>query len=273
MLRPLLKHREDVLPIVGRTRLGLVVDFDGTIAEIAPTPDQAVISPVCAEALPVLADKLTLVAVVSGRSAEDVRRKVGLGDVVYAGNHGAEYIEDGRTAVVDGVEDYRAVIGAVFEHLRATADGPGVDWEDKGLSASVHFRMSPDKSETQERLAEALSTAPGADGLDVFWGKMVLELRALGGVDKGYAIRRLAEQRGLNGMFFIGDDVTDVDAVRGLRQLIAQGKLRGAGVAVTHPDAPRELTRAADFGLSGVEEVGTFLLWLADAVDSTDHRD
>ena len=273
MLRPLLKHREDVLPIVGRTRLGVVVDFDGTVAEIAPTPDDAVISPTCAEALSILADKLALVAVVSGRSAEDVRRKVGLDEVVYAGNHGAEYIEDGRTTVAEGVEDHQPVIGAVFEHLRTSADGPGVVWQDKGLSASVHFRMSPDKSEAQERLAEALSTAPGADDLDVFWGKMVLELRAPVGVDKGYAIRRLAEQRALNGMFFIGDDVTDVDALDGLRQLIAQGKLRGAGVAVTHPDAPPELTRAADFGLSGVEEVGRFLLWLAAAVDGADHRD
>jgi trehalose 6-phosphate phosphatase len=266
MLRSLLSHREDVLPIVGRTRLGVVVDFDGTIAEITPTPDQAVISPVCAEALPILADKLTLVAVVSGRSAEDVRRKVGLDGVVYVGNHGAEYIEDGRTTVADGVEDHRLAIGAVFGHLRTSADGPGLDWEDKGLSASVHYRMSPDKSEARERLAEALSTAPGADDLDVFWGKMVLELRAPGGVDKGYAIRWLAEQRDLNGMFFVGDDVTDADAVRSLKQLVSQGKLAGAGVAVTHPDAPRELTRIADFGLSGVEEVGTFLHWLADAV-------
>ena len=266
MLRPLLKHREDVLPIVGRTRLGLVVDFDGTVAEIAPTPDEAVISPICAEALSILADKLTLVAVVSGRSAVDVGRKVGLDEVVYVGNHGAEYLEDGRTTVVDGVEDHRAMIGAVFEHLRTSADGPGVVWQDKGLSASVHFRMSPDKSEAQKRLAEALSTASGADDLDVFWGKMVLELRAPGGVDKGYAIRRLAERRGLNGMFFVGDDVTDVDAVRGLSQLVSQGKLSGAGVAVTHPDSPQELIRVADFGLRGVEEVGEFLHWLVDAV-------
>ena len=121
MLRPLLKHRVDVLPIVGRTRLAVIVDFDGTVAEIAPTPDEAVISPICAEALSILADKLTLVAVVSGRSAVDVRRKVGLDEVVYVGNHGAEYLEDGRTSVVDGVEDHRAMIGAVFEHLRTSA--------------------------------------------------------------------------------------------------------------------------------------------------------
>jgi trehalose 6-phosphate phosphatase len=158
------------------------------------------------------------------------------------------------------------MIGAVFEHLRTSADGPGVVWQDKGLGASVHFRMSPDKSEARKRLVEALSTASGADDLDVFWGKMVLELRAPGGADKGYAVRRLAERRGLNGMFFFGDDVTDVDAVRGLKQLVSQGKLAGASVAVTHPDAPRELTRVADFGLSGVEEVGTFLRWLVDAV-------
>ena len=66
---------------------------------------------------------------------------------------------------------------------------PASSGRTRAWGASAHFRMSPDKSEAQERLAEALSTAPGADDLDVFWGKMVLELRAPGGVDKGYVIR------------------------------------------------------------------------------------
>ena len=54
--------------------------------------------------------------------------------------------------------------------------------------------------------------------------------------------------------------------VRGLKQLVSQGKLAGAGVAVTHPGTPQELTRVADFGLRGVGEVGRFMHWLADAV-------
>ena len=72
------------------------MDFDGTIADIAPTPDEARVRPGCANALRSLSRKLAAVSVISGRSAEELQSKVGLEGVTYAGNHGAELIEDGR---------------------------------------------------------------------------------------------------------------------------------------------------------------------------------
>ena len=265
-MKYLLDHLDDVLSVAREFRLGVVVDFDGTISEIAPTPEEATIAPACASALDTLATEATLVAVLSGRSAEDVQRKAGLAGVVYVGNHGAEYLEGTSLSVVPGAEEYRALVGSVFAHIRASADGPGLSWQDKGLTASVHYRTAPDEREARRRLAAALDSAPGAEDLEVFWGKMVLELRSPLGADKGYALRRLAEERRLAGMFFLGDDVTDVDGVRSVKRLTDEGRLQGIGIAVAHHDSPEELLEAADYALKGVDEVGRFLQWLVDVV-------
>ena len=258
----LLAHLSEVLPVVRTRRLGLLVDFDGTIAEIAPTPDEAVISWGCARALERLSRRLALVSVVSGRAADDVGAKVELDRVVYVGNHGAEYLVDGQLDVAPGAAEYRERIGSVFRQVRAAADGPGLVWQDKGLSASVHYRLAPDSSEAERRLREALRSTPGVGEVEVFWGKLVLELRAPIGLTKGYALRRLVRDRDLTGVIFIGDDTTDADGLLALKELAAGGGLRGLGVAVLHDDSPRELMAAADYALDGVPEVERFLTWL-----------
>ena len=243
-------------------RLGLAVDFDGTISEIAPTPGEATISPGCADALESLAGKLWLVAVVSGRSVYDLKEKVGLDGLLYVGNHGAEYLEGNRFAVAPGAADYRGRIRALFDHLKAAVDTPGMIWQDKGLSASVHYRLAPDAGQARSTLMEALDRAPGVEELEIFWGKLVLELRSPAGLNKGYAIRKLAQDRKLDGIIYLGDDTTDLDAIRTLHELKARRDLRGLGVAVAYDDSPEALLEAADYVLNGVGEVQEFLRWL-----------
>lgn len=261
----LLEKLDDLLPLVRRGRLGLVVDFDGTISEIAPTPDGAEINRGCAEALGRLSRRLVLVAVVSGRSAADLSQKVGLERVHYVGNHGAEYLAAGQLTIAPGAAEYRGKVRAVLDRLRATVDLPGLIWQDKGLSASVHYRLSSDPDDAGRTLATALESASIGE-LEVFWGKRVLELRSPTGLNKGYALRKLAQDHRLDGAIFIGDDTTDVDALRALAEMSAQGGLRGVGVAVVHDDSPPELLDAADYALSGVRQVETFLRWLDTAV-------
>jgi trehalose 6-phosphate phosphatase len=238
------------------------VDFDGTISEIAATPDQAEISLICARMLGRLSGNLAMVSVVSGRAVDDLRRKVGLDGLVYVGNHGAEYLVDGERTVAAGVSEYMPTIRAVFDHLRAGADGPGLVWQDKGLSVSVHYRLAPDVSHARRALEAALRSAPGSGDIEVFWGKQVLELRPPTDTDKGYAIRRLALEERLGSLIFLGDDTTDVDALVALKHLRTQGRLRGLCVAVTNDDSPEELLAAADYALKGVSEVESFLNWL-----------
>lgn len=246
--------------------LGLMVDFDGTISEIAPTPDQAVASPRAAEALRSLVRKVELVGVVSGRAAHNVRDKLGVDGVLYVGNHGAEYLDAEGLTVAPGAAEYREKIGLVFDDLRARVDIAGLVWANKDYSASVHYRLAEDADQARALLQAALESVPGGDELEVFWGKMVLEIRAPIGVNKGYAVHKLARERELDAAIFLGDDTTDLDALHAIGELQSQGALRGVRVAVVHQDSPEELTRSADYGLKGVAEVGAFLEWLDSAL-------
>ena len=263
-IRPpnLLDNLGEVLPVVRQPRLGLVVDFDGTIAEIAATPDEARISPGCSEVLESLDSRLSLVAVVSGRSADDLKEKVGLDGLLYVGNHGAEYLDGDELSVVPAAADYREQIKAAFDYLKATVDSPGLVWQDKGLGASVHYRLAPDADQARCTLESVLDSAPGVEKLEIFWGKLVLELRSPGGLNKGYAIRKLAQDWELDGVIFLGDDTTDLDAIRALEELAGKEGLRGLGAAVMYDDSPEGLLKAADYGLNGVREVQDFLIWL-----------
>ena len=258
----LLNNLSEVLTLVKGGRLGLAVDFDGTVSEVAPTPDGAEISPSSAEALGGLSRKLTVISVVSGRSADDLRRKVGLENPLYVGNHGAEYLKDGRHSFAPGATSYRDKVRAVFEHLKSNVSLPGLVWQDKDLSASVHYRLSPDADVARATLSEWIEKAPGADDLEVFWGKLVMEIRAPIGLNKGYAIRKLVRDWRLRSVIFLGDDTTDVDALQALRELARTGSVRKLGVAVVHADSPHALVEAADYSLNGVSEVGAFLGWL-----------
>lgn len=251
-----------MLPVVHQPRLGLAVDFDGTVSEIVPVPDDARITPGCAEALDRLSHRLAVVAVVSGRSVHELQSKVALEDVVYVGNHGAEFAERGRVTVAPGAAETRAKVIALFERLKAAADIPGLIWQDKGYSASVHYRLAPDPDEAAAALSRLLEPAPLPEGVEVFWGKRVLELRPAAGWDKGYAVRSLAQRWRLSGLVFVGDDMTDVDGLRALKGLKAEGPLQGLGVAVVYDDSPRDLMQLADYGLSGVAGVEAFLRWL-----------
>ena len=262
----LMDHLDEALPELLGKRLGLIVDFDGTVAEIAPTPDEARVSPDCAEALAGLAEAVDLVAVVSGRSVADLKSKVGVAGLVYVGNHGAEYQDGEQRYLAPGADKYRGQVVAAFEHLRSIVTTPGLIWQDKGLSASVHYRLAPDPEDARRSLIAALDSVSGVEGLEVFWGRRVLELRSSLGMDKGYAVRKLTRDRGLDGVIVLGDDVTDVDAMRALDELGAGGELRGLSVAVVHDDSPRALLDAADYRLNGVGEVQEFLVWLLTAL-------
>ena len=266
-LPSLLDHLNQLLPLVSQARLGLVVDFDGTISEIAPTPDEAIINPCLEDLLRSLAAKLTLVSVVSGRSAGEVRDKVGLDGATYVGSHGAEYLSNDRIVSPPGASEHVPKLKAAFEQLRAVADGPGMIWQDKGLSASAHYRLAPNPKQARRKLQAALDSVRELGELEMFWGKMVLELRAPTGLDKGSAVRKLVHENHLDAVIYIGDDTTDVDALRAVRELGVSGTLLGLGAAVLHNESPPELLNFADYVLYGVREVAEFLRWLDEGVN------
>ncbi|MCH7745302.1 MAG: trehalose-phosphatase [Chloroflexi bacterium] len=259
----LMANLDSILPIVASDhRFGLVVDFDGTISEIVSTPDEAGVSLQASNALSSLAAKLALVSVMSGRAASDVVQKVGIEGLLYVGNHGAEYIIDSRLNLAPNAAYGREAVRHVFNRLQAAVDVSGLIWQDKGYSASVHYRLASNTEEARRTLTDALGLIPEAKEIEVFWGKLVLELRASHGLDKGYAIRKLVKDYNLDSVIFIGDDTTDLDALIAVNELVTRNAIGGAGVVVLHEDSPVALLEAADYSVEGVSGVARFLSWL-----------
>lgn len=242
-------------------RLLLALDFDGTLAPIVEAPEVARLQPAVGRALRRLLERPdTDVAVVSGRALEDVRAKVGLTDLYYAGNHGLEIEGPGLERRHREASEARPVLAACLDQVRRELDAvEGVLIEDKGLTASVHYRGVVQPVE-QERVRDRVRELCGDAGLRVTEGKKVMEIRPAVSWDKGRATRFLlealeagSETRGP--ALFIGDDVTDEDAFRAL-------KGRGDGILVA--SSPPASTAAAAY-LRSVDEVAELLEALAES--------
>ena len=260
-LPDILAHPDALRRIAQASRPGLALDFDGTISEIAPTSEAAVLHPRCAAALrrAVDAKRFAVVAVVSGRGARDLARKVAIPGVVCIGNHGAERItETGVYETARANDGAESVAAALSRIERATAGIAGLVYENKGISASIHYRAAADPQAARRALNRALAAIPDADaaGVETFWGKMVLELRPIDSPNKGDALAALVSDYRLNALLFAGDDTTDIDAMRRLPTLAGVDTL---GVAVVSDGAPPALLEAADYAANGVGAVGEML--------------
>ena len=172
-----------------------------------------------------------LVACLSGRAGEDAERIVGVSGVRYVGNHGLELDPEAAR--------WR-------DHLREFA--ATVDWpvEDKGLTVSFHYRLADDLA-TRGYLEGVAAEAREA-GLDARFGRKVLELRPPLAADKGTAVARLLQERGLARALYAGDDTTDLDAFRGLETADLEVAVR---IAVMSDEAPEGLARQADLVVAG----------------------
>lgn len=259
----LLHHTEAVQQVLSSRPCGLVTDIDGTISEIAPRPSDALVSPLCRERLGALVGLLDLVAVVSGRPAREARKMVGQGGLVYVGDHGLERLKDGEVLLDPAALPYRdqvrSAAGALFQLLSGRPGLEGLFLEDKGVSFSFHYRACADPALARAMILEAMEDLDGAKGLRVMEARRAVELRPPLEADKGTALMALAAEFGLRGLFYLGDDHTDVSAFRALRAWRRNTGGRGLAVAVVSPGAPAEARRQADFILEGVPGVEEFL--------------
>ncbi|MBV9790653.1 MAG: trehalose-phosphatase, partial [Chloroflexi bacterium] len=224
--------------LVSQRPCGLLTDIDGTISPIATTPDAAQVSAAAREALRRLAQQLELVAVISGRAAADAAALVGLPELIYIGNHGLELAQAG---VVQPVPDAVAYIPVIDEVLRSAQERialTGILFENKGVTASVHYRMAEQPAQAQLLIGAILHELSAQHGLVLTPGRMVWELRPPLAIDKGTAARRLVTAYALRSVIFVGDDRTDTDAFRALRELRAQGVCAALNVGVAGSETP-----------------------------------
>jgi trehalose-phosphatase len=206
-----------------RARPLLAFDFDGTLAPIVARPERAAVPAATRRVLEALVRRpRTHVAVVSGRAAADAARVAGVPRVWVIGNHGAERIDPGGRVAVDPlVASFAdAVAAAARELAPAVARTDGAELEDKRWTLTVHYRRVADEA-LVGALRAAAAGASRAHGLALREGKKVFELRPPVRVDKGVASLRLASELGAlapaASLLYAGDDATDEDAFRALR--------------------------------------------------------
>jgi trehalose 6-phosphate phosphatase len=225
------------------SRIGLFLDFDGTLVEIASGPD-AIVPPVdLACRLQALATQFDeAVALVSGRSIANLRRFLGPVCLTLAGSHGGHIITADGTCL----REAQAMPKRVSERLRLFAQERGLLYEAKTHGAALHYRSHPDLGQEACDFALALARE---HGLVTKAGKCVIEL-VQPGADKGAAVELLHLQPEFRGTIpvFVGDDVTDEDG------FAACNRLGGFGVIVGE-----RAGTAARYRLETVKDV---LAWL-----------
>ncbi len=233
--------------------LALFLDYDGTLTPIVERPEDAVLAPETRLVLRALAQRHP-VAIVSGRDLADVRARVGLDGLYYAGSHGFDIAGPRGSHAHEAAREAAPLIAAAGDAIeRDTARLAGVQVERKRFAVAVHFRRAcdADLGAVESAVDRALAQHPG---LRKTGGKKIFELRPDVDWDKGRAMLWLLEKLGLADALpvYIGDDDTDEDAFRALGS-------RGIGIAVL--DAPR--ATAARHALPDPGAVREFLRQLA----------
>jgi trehalose 6-phosphate phosphatase len=224
---------------------GILSDFDGTLSAIVDDPAAARPLDGAVDALAALAERYALVAVLSGRPIEFLDALLPPSIVVSA-LYGLERSSGGTRSDHPNAGAWREVIADVVAAGRASAPA-GALLEPKGLSLTVHYRTQPELADEVQSWAERQAARTG---LEVRPAKMSVELHPPIRIDKGTAVRELAD--GLAAVCFLGDDVGDLPAFAALADLAAGG-VATAGIAVRTSETPAEVLAAADAVVDGPE--------------------
>lgn len=230
----------------------LLSDYDGTLTPIVSLPELALCPSDVKKYLEELRDLPGVhVAIISGRSLEDLRRKVGVSDIIYVGNHGLEIEHpDGRHKETLPSARTREVKRITQNLQNSLREIPGILFEEKGPILSVHYRNVPREFSEQIRhvMEEELQLWKGRWKMAP--GKMIWEIQPNVDFHKGKAVMEILKPFSRRGLLpiFLGDDQTDENAFRVL-------KGHGISVFVGPDNSPSE----ADYFLQSPEEVHEFL--------------
>jgi trehalose 6-phosphate phosphatase len=199
-------------------RAALLLDLDGTLLDLAPTPDQVEVPVGLLDVLrSIFAGLDGALAIVTGRSIEVVDTL--LGDVPFAvsGEHGGA-VRSGPGAPIER-PDVRPPPRAWIDRAAALeAEFPGSILELKARGFGVHFRLAPEAGPAVQRALSEL--VAGSADFELLHSAMLYEVRPRG-IDKGTAVSLLMRRTPFLGRVpvFIGDDVTDEDGMRAARAM------------------------------------------------------
>jgi trehalose 6-phosphate phosphatase len=247
------------LDVLAARQPAVFFDFDGTLSEIVDDPDAARLADGAADALTSLTARCP-VAILSGRDLADVRQRIGLPGIWYAGSHGFELTgPDGEHHQNEHAAAAIPVLEQTAEQLRDQLHQiAGVVVEHKRFGVAVHYRNAE-----RDRVGEvtaAVRAAGQRTELRVTTGREVIELRPNVDWDKGKTLRWVLDhipEAGAGRLLpvYLGDDITDEDAFDAVRD-------DGVGIVVRHTEDGDRAT-AARYALDSPERVVAFTEQLA----------
>ena len=243
-------------------RAAVLLDVDGTLAPIVRHADEAIVPEATRALLIQVARRFGLTACVSGRRAAIARQIVSLGTIAYVGNHGAETLKPGTTQPEvdrEAAAWQRRVHQFAEQAYAEDTQRARVRLEDKGPIVAFHWRGAPDE-EHAAALTKQIGERAEQAGFKTHWGRKVLEVRPPIALDKGRGVNWLLRDADLDSAVYVGDDRTDLDAFRALRECVDGGRLQHAVcVGVRSDETPAELEQGSDLLVDGPRGVRQLL--------------
>jgi trehalose 6-phosphate phosphatase len=236
----------------------ILFDYDGTLTPIVEEPELAVLSDKSRKVVKALAGKRKfIVGIISGRAISDIKSKVNIDNIIYAGNHGLEIEGPGFAFIhplTDEIKSNLKLINIVLNKTVGSIKGSIV--EDKGITLSVHYRQVEDtdkEKEVKNVFDRVIGIARKLGKVNTTSGKKVYEVRPPVQWHKGKAIELIMKDyektRYKPIIIYMGDDLTDEDAFQSLKAF------KGISIYVgeDNPDSH------ADYYLKSSEEVYEFI--------------
>ena len=243
--------------ILNKGPLFLLLDFDGTISPIVDDPKDAFLNEDLKKILNELSRKPVNLGILTGRSIQDIKKRIRLKNILYSGDHGFEIKGKEFSFQYPLPSDYKKVIQEILVQIRMQLlTIPSVILQQKKYSTSIHYRMvdSSNLNFFKSKVKTILTPYIKSRRVKLFTGKKVYEIKPPVDWDKGKAIEKIAEE--LKSRFllldhkpvYIGDDVTDEDAFRSVN------KLGGVSIRVGKTKKSK-----AKFFLKNIQDVSDFL--------------
>jgi trehalose-phosphatase len=241
-------------------QLAIFLDYDGTLTPIIDDPNQAVLDNTMRDTLAQLAQCYT-VSIISGRGLDDLRQRVQLDGVFYAGSHGFEIAGPGsESKEMQKGKEFLPDLDQAEQELHRTLDSiEACTLERKTFSIAIHYRQVADTQIHQVEQAVDRVIEQHPDRLRKGSGKMVFQVQPKTDWNKGHAVLWLLDKLKMDGPgvvpLYLGDDVTDEDAFQVLQEW-------GLGIVVGNDSR----ATAAQYRLAGPAQVEDFLQGLIDRV-------
>lgn len=255
-----MKHLFTCLPSLEKQcleakKIFLMMDYDGTLAALRGKPQAAFLS----QSLRVLLKKISKfipVAIISGRSLRDIKRKIEVRKLTVVGNHGLEWEINGqhKQAIIP-IDMIKTLKQAKRNLLALQGDFPGSFLEDKILTLAFHYRLVNTRliNKLLQEALKRLNTFQQQKLLEVRQGKKILDIRPALDWNKGKAVQVLLGRKKTLPVY-VGDDATDEDAFKAIPN----------GITVR---VGKNKQSAARYYVRNEREVASFVRWLITIVE------